>query len=107
MARSADKVGNIVKHISKEPLKCIARVTLLLFAEYDYSIFVLSISRVDQFGLLTLDGNTTYRSNVSGSHRALNVASPLFIGGVSDVVSLAPQALAVQGELHAALCGHW
>ena len=29
---------NIIKHISKEPLKCIARVTLLLFAEYDYSI---------------------------------------------------------------------
>ena len=54
---------------------------------------------MDQFGLLTLDGSTTYRSNVSGSHRSLNVAPPLFIGGVSDAVSLAPQALTVQGEL--------
>ena len=64
-----------------------------------------SISRVDQFGLLTLDGNATYRSNVSGFHRALNVAPPLFIGGVPGTVSLAPQALTVQGELGARLHG--
>ena len=54
---------------------------------------------MDQFGLLTLDGSTTYRSNVSGSHQSLNVAPPLFVGGVSDAVTLAPQALTVQGEL--------
>ena len=64
-----------------------------------------SISRVDQLGLLTLDGNTNYRSKVPGSYRALNVAPPLFIGGVSDTVSLAPQALTVQGELGATCVG--
>lgn len=72
--------------------------SLLLAASFTVLLFH-SISRMDQFGLLILDESTTYRSNVSGSHRFLNVAPPLFIGGVSDAVSLAPQALTVQGEL--------
>ena len=43
--------------------------------------------------------------NVSGFHRALNVAAPLFIGGVPGTVSLTPQAITVQGELGARLHG--
>lgn len=85
---------NIISNLNREQLRHNVLDVLLTFA---VSSVFHSTSRLDQLGLLVLDGNRTYMSNVSGTHRALNVMPPLFIGGVSGAVSLAPLALTVQG----------